>query len=216
MDHRGMRSHYHFLHIIIRPPLSGLFKFRVLGVENIPSSGGAMLMSNHVSYVDPIFIGAAVNRNLRYMARSTLFKPGFIRWFLLSVNAFPVNRGTPDRGAIRQALKVLENGDLLVIFPEGTRSVDGSTLGKAEAGVGFIAHKTPAPVIPVFLSGAQNVLPRKAKMLKTAKVTVSFGKPIDMESYRKDKGSRETYTRIGEEVMTRIAELRDGLAGGEE
>lgn len=170
-----------------------------------------MLMSNHVSYVDPIFVGAAVQRNLHYMARSTLFKPGLIEWFLRNMNAFPVNRGTPDRRAIRKALKVPADGDLMVMFPEGTRSMDGVTLGKSEAGVGFIAYKTQAPVVPVFLSGTQNVLSRKAKRPKLAKVTVSFGKPLDMEPYRRSKASRETYTKIGEEVMARIAELRDGL-----
>ncbi len=210
---RGMRHHYQFFHMITRLVLRSFFNFQVLGAKNVPSSGGVLLMSNHVSYLDPIFIGSAVHRSTRYMARSTLFKPGLIRRFLLSVNAFPVNRGAPDRRAIRQALKVLEDGDLLFIFPEGTRSVDGTTLGKAQAGVGLIAHKTSVPVVPVFLNGAQNVLPRKAKMPKFAKITVSFGKPLDMEPYRKDKGSREVYTRMGEEVMARIAKLRDGLAG---
>ena len=216
MSNSGMRCHYHFFHLLLRLILHSLFKFQVFGAENIPSRGGVFLMSNHVSYLDPIFVGSAVHRSTHYMARSTLFKPGLIRWFLLSLNAFPVHRGTPDRKAMRQALKVLEDGELLIIFPEGTRSIDGITLGKALVGIGFMAHKTSAPVVPVFMSGVQNVLPRKAKMLKFAKITVSFGKPLDMEPYRKDKGSREVYTRIGEEVMAQIAELRDELMRGEE
>jgi len=218
MIHRNMRLHYHFVHVIFRPLFRSLFKFQILGAENVPSSGGVLLMSNHVSYVDPIFAGAAVKRNVYYMARSTLFKPGFIEWFLLNMNAFPVNRGAPDRKAIRQALKVPADGDLMVMFPEGTRSMDGSTLGKAAAGVGFIAHRAMAPVVPVFLSGTQSVLPRKAKRPKLAKVIASFGKPLDMEPYRRSKGSREIYTKIGEEVMAKIAELRDEIVGvkGEE
>ena len=209
MIHRGMQFHYHLIHVIVRPILSSLFKFQVFGAENVPTSGGVLLMTNHASYADPIFIGAGASRNLHYMARSTLFRPGLVEWILSNLNAFPVHQGEPDRKSIRRALQILADGELLNIFPEGTRSLDGITLGKALPGVGFIAHKTAAPVVPVFLSGTQDVLARKAKMLKPAKVTISFGRPLDMEHYRKNKGSRETYTEIGEEIMARIAELQN-------
>jgi len=212
MVHRGMRFHYHLLHVIARPLLKSFFKFQVFGAENVPSTGGVLLMSNHASYVDPVFMGAAVDRNLYYMARSTLFKPGLIEWLLLNMNAFPVHLGVPDRRAMRWALQILGDGNLLLIFPEGTRSVDG-TLGKAQAGVGLIAYKTTAFVVPAFLGGTREVLPRTAKMLKPAKVIVSFGKPLDMEYYRKCEASRETYVKIGEAVMARIAELKDGSMG---
>ena len=210
MNHRGMRFHYHLIHVIVRPLFSSLFKFQVFGAENLPARGGVLLMSNHASFVDPVFLGAAVNRNLRYMARSTLFKPGLVDKFLRLMNAFPVQRGSADRAAIRRALKVLADDELLLIFPEGTRTVDGS-LGKALPGIGLIAQKTEASVVPVYLSGSQDVLPRKAKMIRTAKVTVSFGKPLDMKPYRAGKPTKETYLSIGEEVMARIAELKNGL-----
>lgn len=208
MKHRGMRPHYHFLHIIARPLLKSLFRFQVFGAENVPFTGGVLLMSNHASYVDPVFVGAAVDRNLCYMARSTLFRPGLIEWVLLNMNAFPVHLGVPDRRAIRRALQLLEDGNLLLIFPEGTRSVDG-TLGKPQAGVGLIAYRTTASVVPVFLSGTHKALPRGAKALKPAKITVSFGSPIDMEYYRGCKASRETYVKIGEEVMAEIAKMKN-------
>ncbi len=210
MVHRGMPFLYHFFHVILRFILKTLFKFRVFGAGNVPSTGGVLFMSNHASYFDPIFIGAAVYRNLHYMARATLFKPKLIERFLLSVNAFPVHLGVPDRKAIRQALQLLGGGNQLLIFPEGTRTVDGS-LGKAQAGIGLIAYKTNVPVVPVFLNGTQEVFPKGAKMPKLAKVTISFGKPLDMEQYRKSEASRETYVNIGSEVMTRIAELKKGI-----
>ena len=75
MNNRAMRLHYHFFHIIARPSLKSLFKFEIIGAENLPSKGGVLLMTNHASYFDPVFIGAAVNRNLNYMARATLFRP---------------------------------------------------------------------------------------------------------------------------------------------
>jgi len=208
MDISGMGTIYHIIHILTRPGFKSLFKFEVFGTENVPSTGGALLASNHASFADPVFLGASVNRNLHYMARASLFKPERIDRFLRSLNAFPVHRGAADRRAIRQALELLDSGNLLLMFAEGTRTYDG-TLGKAQAGVGLIAHKTTAAILPVFLGGTLEVLPRKAKMLKLAKVTVSFGKPLDMAPYRASKGSREIYDSIGEELMAGIAELKD-------
>lgn len=164
-------------------------------------------MINHASYLDPIFIGGAIDRVINYMARSTLFKPGIIDKFLRSLKAFPVHLGSTDRAAIKYALKILDEGNLLLVFPEGTRSVDG-TLGKAQDGVGFMAYRTNADVIPVYLSGTQKAWPRGSKMIRTAKITVTFGKPIEMTTYRNSEASRETYAKIGAEVMARIAELK--------
>jgi 1-acyl-sn-glycerol-3-phosphate acyltransferase len=207
MSYREMPLHYHFFHVITRPLFKTLFKFKIYGAENVPQKGGVMLMINHVSYLDPIFIGAAVKRNLHYMARSTLFKKGFIDRFLRSLNAFPVHLGSADRSAIRNALKLLDEGKLLLVFPEGTRSHDGS-LGKAQDGVGFMAHRTNACVIPVFLDGTYKAMPRNSKMIKPTRITVSFGKPIDMSIYRNSEANRETYSKIGEDIMSGIAKLK--------
>ncbi|MDQ1318198.1 MAG: 1-acyl-sn-glycerol-3-phosphate acyltransferase, partial [Candidatus Poribacteria bacterium] len=159
MNNKRMNFLYHFCLIISRPLLKALFKFQIFGSENVPSTGGAMLMINHASYLDPIFIGGAVNRSINYMARATLFKPGIVDKFLRNLNAFPVHLGSTDRGAIRNALKILDEGNLLLIFPEGTRSLDG-TLGKAQDGIGFMAYRTQADVIPVYLSGTQKAWAR--------------------------------------------------------
>jgi 1-acyl-sn-glycerol-3-phosphate acyltransferase len=164
-------------------------------------------MTNHASYFDPVFIGAAVNRNLNYMARATLFKPKIVEKFLLSMSAFPVNVGGSDTKAIRWTLELLKSGGVLNIFPEGTRSTDGK-LGKALPGVGLIAHKTDAPIVPVYLSGTRLVLPRNVKMPRLAKVRIFFGKPLDMEPYRGIKATREIYNEIGEKIMAGIAELQ--------
>jgi len=208
MDSSGMSPQYHAIYVFTRPVFKSLFKFEVFGAENLPSTGGALLISNHASFVDPVFVGAAVNRNLHYMARASLFRPKPIDWFLHSLNAFPVHLGVPDRKALRQARQLLDSGKLLLIFGEGTRTVDG-TLGKMQAGVGLIAYRTTASIVPIFLGGSLEVLPKGAKILKLAKVTVSFAEPVDMAPYRACKGSREIYTSIGEEVMKRIAELKD-------
>ncbi|MBD3182703.1 1-acyl-sn-glycerol-3-phosphate acyltransferase [Candidatus Poribacteria bacterium] len=205
---RGMKFHYHFLHVVARPLLSTLFKFEVFGAEHIPSKGGVLIMSNHVSYMDPVFMGAAVSRNLNYMARSTLFRPDIVKRFLSSLNAFPVHLGVPDRRAIRNALRLLKSGEMLLIFPEGTRSHDG-TLGEAQPGIGLIAYRTDAVVIPAFIRGAEKVLPRGAKMIKSAKASVAFAKPLDMENFRRQKASKDVYLAIGKEVMTKISYLKN-------
>jgi 1-acyl-sn-glycerol-3-phosphate acyltransferase len=207
MNSRNMKPFYHLLCIIARPLLKAFFKFQVFGLENVPNTGGVMLMINHASYLDPIVIGGSVNRNLYYMARSTLFRPWFIERFLTSLNAFPVRLGSPDKSAIKRAIQILNDGDLLLIFPEGTRSIDG-TLGKAQDGVGFIAHRTNTAVVPVFVDGTRAAWPRGSTFIKSAKVTVSYGKPIDMSIYRSSKASRETYSKIGEAVMAGIAGLK--------
>lgn len=210
MRSRGMPFLYHFFHVVMRPLFEACFKFEIIGAENVPDKGGVLFMSNHASFIDPVIMGRAVKRNLHFMARSTLFKPGLVDRFLRSLNAFPVNRGAPDRRSIRRALEVLSDGELLLIFAEGSRTFDG-TLGKAQTGVGFIAHKTEAVVIPVFLGGTMDVLPRGAKWPKIAKITVAIGKPLDMENYRADKGSREIYNKIGEDAMAGIAEQRSKI-----
>ena len=118
MNNRNMKPFYHFLCIIARPLLKAFFKFQVFGLENVPKEGSVMLMINHASYLDPIVIGGSVNRNLYYMARSTLFRPLFVKRFLTSLNAFPIHLGSPDRVRHKKAIQILNEGNLLLIFPE--------------------------------------------------------------------------------------------------
>ena len=177
------------------------------GIAHIPREGGVLLISNHVSFLDPVIIGSAANREIHFMARSTAFDiPGLGK--LISVyNAYPVNRGAPDLGALRRTISLLQTGNVVLMFPEGTRSVDG-TLGKARDGACFIAHRAGVPTIPVFHSGAERVLPRNSKRLRRSKLRVIFGEPLELTT-EEFETRREMYQHMGNQMMEAIADLRD-------
>ena len=177
------------------------------GIAHIPREGGVLLISNHVSFLDPVIIGSAANREIHFMARSTAFDiPGLGK--LISVyNAYPVNRGAPDLGALRRTISLLQDGNVVLMFPEGTRSVDG-TLGKARDGACFIAHRAGVPTIPVFHSGAERVLPRNSKRLRRSKLRVIFGEPLELTT-EEFETRREMYQHMGNQMMEAIADLRD-------
>jgi 1-acyl-sn-glycerol-3-phosphate acyltransferase len=132
------------------------------GNENIPKQGGALILCNHVSYFDPFIVGSAANRELHFMARHDSFDMPVIGKLIAAHNAYPVKRGTADRAALRRTISLLKSGNVVLIFPEGTRSVDG-TLGKPHGGVSFIAHNADVPAIPAYLKGT--ILPRNAKWI---------------------------------------------------
>ena len=179
------------------------------GVHHIPKEGGVLLVSNHVSFLDPVIVGSAANREIHFMARSNAFDiPGLGK--LISIyNAYPVNRGAPDLGALRKTIALLKAGNVVLMFPEGTRSVDG-TLGKARDGACFIAHRAGVPTLPVYHSGAERMLPRNSKRLRRAKLTVAFGEPLQL-IVPESETKREMYQQMGNQMMEAIADLRDEI-----
>jgi 1-acyl-sn-glycerol-3-phosphate acyltransferase len=195
------------LYRIAVPLFRWAFQLEFTGRENIPDEGGALIASNHVSYLDPPILGASSKRELFYMARDTLFHPKPVGDFLRYLNAFPVKRDKPDRGALKAAVKLLESGRLVLVFPEGTRSRDG-TLGRPHLGVGFIVYHSSVPVIPTYICGTEKALPRGSLLIKRAKVSVHFGRPIDMDDLRGAPRPREMYPKIGERIMSEIAKLQ--------
>lgn len=156
------------------------FRIRVSGKENIPKSGGFIIASNHVSYLDPVAVGVACPRRLSYMARHNLFKYRLSAWFLNCLGVFPVKRGSADISALKEAIRRVKAGKGLLLFPEGTRQTGGK-LGTPEPGAGFIAAQGGVPIIPAFVSGTEKAMPRGAKFFKPAVVTVHFGKQIFIE-----------------------------------
>lgn len=150
----------------------------LVNYKNIPSKGPAIIASNHISYLDPLLAGFGTRRRINFIARASLFKNLFFGWLLRRLGAFPLkNEGGSDTFAIKKSLRLLRNGKIVVIFPEGTRSYDGS-LQEAHAGVGMLAYKSNATVIPVYISGSEKALPRNSKFLKPAKIVVNFGSPL--------------------------------------
>ena len=180
------------------------------GVHHIPREGGVLFVSNHVSFLDPVIVGSAASREIHFMARSNAFDiPGLGKLIAL-YNAYPVNRGKPDLGALRKTISLLKAGNAVLMFPEGTRSVDG-TLGKAHDGACFIADRAGVPTIPVFHSGAEQILPRNSKRLRRAKLNVIFGEPLELITGEFET-RREKYQQMGNQMMSAIANLRDKMS----
>jgi len=150
---------------------------KVIGHEKIPRTGPVIVAANHVSYLDPPLVGSAIQRECAFMARHDLWNNRPLGWLITRLNAFPVHRDTADRAAIRRALEMLARGLVLVLFPEGGRSPDG-TLQKAEPGVALIVQKSGAPVVPTALIGPEKMLPRSARRPRRAPLTVAFGDPL--------------------------------------
>ena len=166
----------------------------------MPKKGGFILASNHVSYLDPVMVGVACPRKLNYMARHDLFSNSFFSWWLFSVGAFPVKRKTADISALKEAIRRVESGGALLLFPEGGR-VDAETVNKRpEAGVGFLVSRLNVPVIPVFVSGAQKALPKGARFIRPRKVSVFFGKPLSVDV-------KMPYQEIADRIMCDIRQL---------
>ena len=180
----------------------------VQGVSHIPREGGVLLVSNHISLLDPVIVGSAASREIHFMARSGLFRVPGLNKLITTYNAFPVNRGKPDLGALRKTISLLKNGNAVLIFPEGTRSLDGN-LGKAHDGACFIAHRADVPTIPVFHSGVEQMLPRGSKRLRRAKLTVTFGEPIDFSEIVETGVKREMYQKMGIRMINAITELQE-------
>lgn len=201
------RALYRWGHRLTNLFCKSMGHLEVVGVHHIPREGGVLLVSNHVSFLDPVIVGSAANREIHYMARSNAFSIPGIGPLISAYNAYPVNRGAADLGALRKTISLLKAGNVVLIFPEGTRSADG-TLGAARDGACFIAHRAGVPTIPAFHSGAERMLPRGSKCPRRTQLTVAFGTPIELTP-GKSESKRDMYKQMGEQMMQAIAELRD-------
>lgn len=172
-----MNNVYRVVHAATRALWATYGRWRILGHEKIPRTGPVIVACNHVSYLDPTIVGAAVKRECAFIARSELWQVKVLAWFMPRLGAFPIHKDRVDRQAIKLALEALEKGLVLVIFPEGTRS-DTATLRPAEHGVALLVQKSGAPVVPAAVIGPEKMLPVHAKFIKPGRITCVFGDPI--------------------------------------
>ncbi|MFC4737979.1 lysophospholipid acyltransferase family protein [Bacillus daqingensis] len=172
------------------------YRPEIVGREHIPKKKGVLMCSNHINNLDPPLVGAFLKRQTRFMAKYELFQLPILKKLLPALGAFPIKRGTSDRQAMRAGLKLLKEGELVGVFPEGTRSKTG-TLGKGLAGVGFFALRSDAAIVPCAVIGSYKPF---------SKIKLVYGKPIDMQPLRDRKASPEEATA---EIMASIQELLD-------
>lgn len=176
----------------------GIFnRVKVTGSFNIPQESGIVVCSNHIHWLDPILLGVYIKREIHFMAKAELFRNKLLSILLQSINAFSVKRGTADITAIKTALRVVKDGNALGIFPEGTRSKNGQLL-PAQPGVGMIALKTNAPVVPIKIDGKYRVFGR---------LHIIIGRPINLEAYKGRKLSAEENSAVSQKIMDEIRKL---------
>jgi glycerol-3-phosphate dehydrogenase (NAD(P)+) len=166
---------YWITRAIIQPFFHLYFRLSRIGRENIPATGPVIFASNHRSFLDPFIVGVLSRRPVYYVSKSEIFKNRFVAWFVSSLGAFPVRRGAGDPDMLETARAILERGDCLLIFPEGTRTRPGS-LGRPKRGVGRLALETGAPVVPVALIGTEAV--RKGWRIRPKKIRARIGRPL--------------------------------------
>lgn len=198
---------YWFIGALSWPPVHLLFRLRSSGVENLPSSGGFVLACNHLSALDPWTIGFPLwpKHRLRWMAKAELFKP-VLGFLLLRGGAFPVRRGMGDSTAIRTAIEVVKGGDVLVMFPEGTRRVGGRRKKfqpRPHTGAARIAIAAKAPLVPAAIAGSD-------RALRLGPLRVAYGKPVPLDDVR-GLGSARAAEIGTERLMAGIAELEATL-----
>jgi 1-acyl-sn-glycerol-3-phosphate acyltransferase len=197
---------YGFFFVVLRPFLKWAFRVRYVGRERVPLDRPVIFSGNHESYADPIMLGEGFWKSIHFMARSDLFeKNAAFRWLLYSVGAFPVVRGTPDRNAITTASKLLECGEWVGIFPEGTRHHEGQ--GEGQGGAALIALRTDAVVVPVGIAGTDLIRPEGVRFLHLPKVVIVMGEPLDTRDFA-EGSRRERVEAITVELMARIESAR--------
>jgi 1-acyl-sn-glycerol-3-phosphate acyltransferase len=187
----------------------------VFGQNNIPLKGGFILASNHASYLDPPVVAAACSRILSFLANKELFKNVLFARFISSLNAFPIDTQTGDLKSLRWAIRKLKAGKALAIFPEGRRTFDGE-LEKPKLGVGLLAIKADVCIVPTFIKGSNEALPRGSRFIRLKRIAVYFGQPIKPQKLSKQLSNADLYQAIAEKVMTEISHLKVKFAQTEE
>ncbi|WP_420898422.1 lysophospholipid acyltransferase family protein [Cryobacterium serini] len=197
---------------IMAPVARVVFRPRILGRENIPASGRVILASNHLSFIDSIVIPLVATRRVQFLAKSTYFTgTGFKGWvsrtFFTAIGAIGVERGAGQaaQAALDEGRAVLDAEGAFAIYPEGTRSLDGR-LYKGRTGVAWLALTTGAVVVPVGLIGTQEIQPVGTTLPRIRKVTVAFGKPLDL-SHHGQATSGKARRQATDEIMTAIHDL---------
>ncbi len=197
---------YNFARAVLTPILNFVFNVKYIGQENLKAEGGYIICSNHRSLWDPMFIAfGEKKRRLNFMAKKELFKFKPFAKIIRSLGAFPVSRGSGDVGAIKNAVEVVNNGNILLIFPEGTRSKTGKPL-RAKAGAVYIANETQAEIVPAAVCFEDK------KLKIGCKVTVCYGKSISPDEIKiSDDNKAADARKASGLVMQRIVDLMNGV-----
>lgn len=201
--------------IIAGPLLRGIFRPWVSGVENIPSTGPVILASNHLSVVDSVFLPLCIDRDMVFLAKSEYFtgrgfKGWITKWFMKGTGMLPIDRsgGKASEASLNTGLRVLAEGRVLGIYPEGTRSPDAK-LYRGRTGIARMVLESGAPVVPVAMIDTEKVMPIGSKWPKLRRPGIIIGKPLDFERFQGMEGDRFILRSVTDEIVYELA----GLSG---
>jgi 1-acyl-sn-glycerol-3-phosphate acyltransferase len=200
------RVFYAIIRKIAKPIIRTAFSVKVEGLEHVPAKGPAIILSNHSSFLDAIMLGVFPKRYIWYMTKSSQYENNFLRWFLKLAKSFPVRRYTTDVLAVRNAIRVVQQGHILGIFPEGERSWDGRMLPFKQGAMRLVLA-LGQPVIPVGISGAYGLMPRWTHKIKRVPVTIRFGRPIRLDHIPIPRQTKDHIKQTSVELKKEILQL---------
>jgi 1-acyl-sn-glycerol-3-phosphate acyltransferase len=183
------------------------FRFRVLHPERVIQEGPVILAMNHQSYLDPPFAGISCHRAIYFLARKTLLDIPLLGWILPKLNVIFVDQEGSDRSALKAVIRILRENQGALVFPEGSRTLDGK-LQPSQPGIGLVIAKTLAPVVPMRIFGAHEALPRGGGKLRFCSVTIVVGEPLHFTAADLEGTNRQIYPRLSQRVMDAIAALK--------
>jgi 1-acyl-sn-glycerol-3-phosphate acyltransferase len=200
-------------YVLLGPVLTAVFRPRVEGLENVPARGPVILACNHLSFSDSIFTPLVVKRRVTFVAKAEYFtgkgsKGWLMRHFFLATGTIPVDRsgGKAAQAALDTLLRVLRDGQIAGIYPEGTRSPDGR-LHRGKTGVARLALESGAPVVPVGLLNTDRIQPAGTIIPKIIRPHLKFGRPLDFSRYAAGRGDRLVERAVTDEIMFEIRAL---------
>ncbi|HAX25043.1 MAG TPA: lysophospholipid acyltransferase family protein [Thermomicrobiales bacterium] len=195
---------------ILLPILRVLIRFQISGTENVPRSGGAIVICNHLGWFDPILLDAACPRPILFMAKEQVMAFPVLRWFARQAGAFPVKRGTADRKSLQRAQRLVTEGMLVGVYPEGTRSATGALVA-GRAGAGLVVVRSGAMVVPCIMIGNED-LPlsgdrhTRTRTWRWPRVTTHFGEPFSL-SVERPEGGRYRFDELTDAMMIELARM---------
>ncbi|MBT5018089.1 1-acyl-sn-glycerol-3-phosphate acyltransferase [Planctomicrobium sp.] len=181
------------------------FRFQAKGYKNLPQ-GGAMLLSNHQSFLDPLLIGVLLKRPVSFLARDSLFRIPVVGWILKHTYVMPISRKSAGTESMKKSIARLDHGFYVGLFPEGTRTEDGS-VGKVKPGFIAMIRRSEVPIVPVGIAGAYEAMPRKSNFVRPVKIRLVYGEPISLEeiSELSKKGNEKQFAEL---VQQRIIDCQ--------
>lgn len=209
---QGMNWCYALAWVIFRALFRLYFRWRVFNPERVPLTGGAVLASNHASYIDPPLVAAGLRRPVACLARETLFRFPPMAWVLRQWGVVPLDRDGGSASGLRVIIDRLHRGNAIVLFPEGTRTYDGKAQ-PARSGIGLIVIKSEEPVIPVRVFGTYEAYGRQVTVPRPWRIAVKYGEPMRFQRLRAEAKTaskarlKEIYQEVADELMRAIARL---------